>query len=297
VSRETTEASAAALKQLLERRFDEVELLIIYIDGMHFGEQCVLAAVGVDVQGRKHVLALREGATENAEAAKDLLQHLVAHGVDPARRRLFIIDGSKALRAAINAVFGADTPIQRCRNHKLRNVLGRLPREQQAQTASLMRAAMRAAWRMNQKDGMAKFRQIASWLEQDYPDAAAALLEGLEESSPSTGSTFRARCIVVWPPATSWIIRIPEFAIALGGFAAGVPACRRAGRPLRSWNWKSRSARSWAFEICGPSKRFSMDRSRPPGRRWRKITMNCRYQLPTAVRTPSTLLHGMPCDR
>ncbi len=141
VSRESIEASEAALKQLLERRFDEVELLIIYIDGMHFGDQCVLAAVGVDVEGRKHVLALREGATENAEAAKDLLQHLVEHSVDPARRRLFIIDGSKALRAAINAVFGAETPVQRCRNHKLRNVLGRLPREQQAQTGSLMRAA------------------------------------------------------------------------------------------------------------------------------------------------------------
>ena len=177
VSRETIEASEAALKQLLERRFDDIELLIVYIDGMHFGDQCVLAAVGVDIEGRKHVLALREGATENAEAAKDLLQHLVEHGVDPTRRRLFIIDGSKALRAAINAVFGADMPIQRCRNHKLRNVLGRLPREQQAQTASLMRAA----WKMNQNDGMAKFRQIAGWLEHEYPDAAAALLEGLEE--------------------------------------------------------------------------------------------------------------------
>ncbi len=177
VSRETVEASQAALKQLLERRFDEVELLIIYIDGMHFGDQCVLAAVGVDIQGCKHVLALREGATENAEAAKDLLQHLVEHGVDPTRRRLFIIDGSKALRTAINAVFGAETPVQRCRNHKRRNVLGRLPREQQAQTGSLMRAA----WKMNQKDGMAKFRQIAGWLEHDYPEAAAALLEGLEE--------------------------------------------------------------------------------------------------------------------
>ncbi len=177
VSREAVEASEAALEQLLERRFDNVELLIIYIDGMHFGDQCVLAAVGVDVQGHKHVLALREGATENAEAAKDLLQHLVEHGVDPARRRLFVIDGSKALRTAINAVFGADMPVQRCRNHKLRNVLGRLPREQQAHTASLMRAA----WKMNQKDGMAKFHQIAGWLEHDYPDAAAALLEGLEE--------------------------------------------------------------------------------------------------------------------
>jgi transposase-like protein len=177
VSREAAEASAAALKQLLERRFDEVELLIIYIDGMHFGDQCVLAAVGVDVAGHKHVLALREGATENAEAAKDLLQHLVAQGIDPARRRLFVIDGSKALRTAINAVFGAEAPVQRCRNHKLRNVLGRLPREQQAQTASLMRAA----WKLNQKDGMAKIRQIAGWLEHDYPDAAGALLEGLEE--------------------------------------------------------------------------------------------------------------------
>ena len=177
VSRETVEASEAALKRLLERRFDELELLIIYVDGMHFGDQCVLAAVGVDLQGGKHVLALREGATENAEAAKELLQHLVEHGVDPTRRRLFIIDGSKALRTAINAVFGAETPVQRCRNHKLRNVLGRLPREQQAQTGSLLRAA----WKLNQKDGMAKFRQIAGWLEHDYPDAAAALLEGLEE--------------------------------------------------------------------------------------------------------------------
>jgi putative transposase len=177
VSREAIEASEAALKQMMERRFDEIELLIIYLDGMRFGDQCVLAAVGVDVQGRKYVLALREGATENAEAAKDLLEHLVEHGVNPRHRRLFVIDGSKALRTAINAVFGAETPVQRCRNHKLRNVLGRLPREQQAQTASLMRAA----WKLDPKAGMAKFRQIAGWLEHDYHDAAAALLEGLEE--------------------------------------------------------------------------------------------------------------------
>ena len=163
VSRETVAASEAALKKLWERRFDESEL--------------VLAAVGVDMEGRKHVLALREGATENTAAAKDLLQHLVEHGIDPARRRLFVIDGSKALRTAINAVFGAETPVQRCRNHKLRNVLGRLPREQQGQTGSLMRAA----WKMNPKDGIAKFRQLAGWLEHDYPEAAAALLEGLEE--------------------------------------------------------------------------------------------------------------------
>lgn len=176
VSREAIEASEAALKNLLERRFDEVDLLVIYIDGMHFGEQCVLAAIGVDSQGSKHVLAVKEGASENAEATKDLLEQLVRQGVDPRRRRLFVIDGSKALRAAINAVFG-EQPIQRCRNHKLRNVLARLPRDQQGQTGSLMRAA----WRLGEKEGMARFRQIAAWLKHDYPDAARSLLEGLEE--------------------------------------------------------------------------------------------------------------------
>ena len=76
----------------------------------------MLAAVGVDVEGHKHVLALREGATENGQAAKDLLQHLVEHGVDPARRRLFVIDGSKALRLDVfcfccdSGAFGAASP-------------------------------------------------------------------------------------------------------------------------------------------------------------------------------------------
>ena len=176
VSREAVEASEAALKTLLERRWDKVDLLVIYLDGMQFGEQCLLAAIGVDAPGRKPVLGVREGATENAEAAKNLLEQLVVQGVDPKRRRLFVIDGSQALRAAIHAVFG-EHPVQRCRNHKLRNVLGRLPREQQAQTASLMRAA----WRLGEKEGLAKFRQIACWLEHDYPDAARSLLEGLEE--------------------------------------------------------------------------------------------------------------------
>jgi len=158
VSREAIEASEATLEQLMERRYDVLDLLILYIDGMQFQDQCVLAAVGVDVEGRKHVPALREGSTEKAEAAKDLLRHLVEHDVDPAWRRLFMIDSSKALRTATHAVFGAAAPVQHCRNHKVRNVLGRLPRQQQAQTASLMRAA----WKMNPKDGMARFRQIAA---------------------------------------------------------------------------------------------------------------------------------------
>jgi putative transposase len=106
VSRAAIQASEAQLDKLLNRRFDDVDLLVIYVDGMHFGDQCVIGAVGVDEHGQKHVLGLQEGATENAAAAKDLLEDLVRRGVKPERRRLFVIDGSKALRTAINAVFG-----------------------------------------------------------------------------------------------------------------------------------------------------------------------------------------------
>lgn len=101
VSRETIEASEAALQELLGRPLDEKDFLIIYIDGLLCGEHCVIGAVGVDSEGRKRVLGIREGATENGAACRDLLQNLVERGLDPERERLFVIDGSKALRSAI----------------------------------------------------------------------------------------------------------------------------------------------------------------------------------------------------
>lgn len=165
------------LEKLLNRRFDDVDLLIIYVDGMHFGQQCVIGAVGVDAQGNKHVLGIQEGAAENAAAAKDLFQSLVERGVKPERRRLFVIDGSQALRSAINAVFGSASLVHRCRQHKLRNVMERLPKDQQEQTKSLMRAA----WKLDAKAGMAKLEKLAQWLQREHPDAADRLREGMEE--------------------------------------------------------------------------------------------------------------------
>ncbi len=177
VSRQAVEASEAELERLLTRRFDEVKLLIIYLDGIQFGEHILIGAVGVDEQGNKHVLGIREGATENATVVKEVLEDLVARGVSPEQKRLFVIDGSQALRAAINAVFGSQHPVQRCRSHKLRNVADHLPEEQKSQVKS----ALRAAWRLEAPTGMAKLKKLAEWLERDYPDAAASLREGLDE--------------------------------------------------------------------------------------------------------------------
>jgi len=177
VSRENIDAGERLLQELAERDFSQHDLLILYIDGLRFGDYLVVAAVGVDAQGQKHVLALREGATENAEVAKSLLEELVARGVKPGRRRLFVIDGAKALRAAIDQVYGGDQPVQRCRQHKLRNVLGHLPKEQHDQA----RSTLKAAWKLNDKDGVAKLQQYAEWLQREWPSAAASVREGLDE--------------------------------------------------------------------------------------------------------------------
>jgi transposase-like protein len=177
VSRENIDAGERLLQELAGRDFSQHDLLVLYIDGMRFGDYLVVAAVGVDAQGNKHVLAIREGATENAEVAKTLLEELVARGVKPGRRRLFVIDGAKALRVAIDQVYGANQPVQRCRQHKLRNVLGHLPKEQHDQA----RSTLKAAWKLVPQEGLAKLRQYAEWLERQWPSAASSVREGLEE--------------------------------------------------------------------------------------------------------------------
>ncbi len=178
VSREFIEESAAKLQELNERRFDQQQILVIYLDGMVFGEHHVLCAVGIDSAGFKHVLGVRLGASENAVVAKDLLVDLVARGLDPQVVRLFVIDGAKALRKAVKEVFGDYAVVQRCRTHKLRNVLSYLPQELQPQVATVIRGA----YKLPYKEGLARLKTQAAWLEKQYPQAAASLLEGLEET-------------------------------------------------------------------------------------------------------------------
>ena len=180
ISRHAIEASAEQLKQLQERRWDEVEILVIYIDGQRFGSHHILSAVGVDVQGEKHILGIEPGATENAAAVKRLLTHLRDQGLPTDRKYLFVIDGAKALRAGIEEVFGVEQPVQRCRNHKIRNVLDELPQEQQGQTLNLMRAA----WKVpTAEEGEKRLDQLARFLEHDHESAARSLREGMSEMS------------------------------------------------------------------------------------------------------------------
>jgi putative transposase len=178
VSRQAIEGSAEQLRQLRERRWNEADLLVLYIDGQRFGSHHVISAVGVDRNGSKHVLGIQVGATENAAAVKQLLTNLRDQGLPTDRKYLFVIDGAKALRAAIDEVFGTDQPVQRCRNHKMRNVIDEVPKEQHAQALNLMRAA----WRVSDaEEGVKRLEQLARFLEQEHESAARSLREGMAE--------------------------------------------------------------------------------------------------------------------
>lgn len=238
VSREASQAAEAEMEKLLDRDWTQVELLVIYLDGMQLGSHHVLSAVGVDPEGRKHVLGMVEGASENQVAAQALLVHLREHGVDTGKRYLFVIDGAKALRAAIREVFGSQQPVQRCRTHKLRNVVEQLPRDQHAQ----VKAVMRAAYRLDASIGMAKLRQLAEWLRRDWDAAANSLLEGLEE-------TFTINTLDVPPSlhrclATTNIIESPQSGL------------RRRTRNVTRWRDAAMAKRWAAAALVMTERRF-----------------------------------------
>ncbi|MDI6891908.1 MAG: transposase [Actinomycetota bacterium] len=179
VGRHFIKATAKQLKALLERRLDTLDLIAILIDGIEFKEYLLVVALGVDEEGRKHVLGLWQGATENTEVVTALLEDLVERGLSPKKNYLFVLDGAKALRKAVKKVFGEDTEIQRCQLHKRRNVKSYLPPEHQ----EIVDRRLRAAYSMGDYHEAKKSLQLTvSYLKRLNPSAARSLEEGLEET-------------------------------------------------------------------------------------------------------------------
>jgi putative transposase len=167
------------LAELMRRDLSGLKLVVLLIDGVHFAEHVVLAAVGIDVDGTKHPLGLREGATENAAACKALLEDLIERGLNPNRALLVVIDGAKALRRAVLDTFGERALLQRCQAHKKRNVADALPERMRAS----VRAAMNQAYTTRDpKRARRLLENLAHKLESAHPGAAASLREGVDET-------------------------------------------------------------------------------------------------------------------
>ena len=178
VSRRFVAMTETALAELLSADLSGLDLVALLIDGVHFAESCCVVALGIDIEGTKHPLALVEGSTENATLVSGLLVDVRERGLDVTRPMLVGIDGSKALRKAVLDVL--DHPvIQRCQLHKIRNVKDHLPQRLRSSVGRKMTDAYHAASAL---EAEAALLALAKELDRTHPGAAASLREGLEDT-------------------------------------------------------------------------------------------------------------------
>jgi transposase-like protein len=179
ISEHFIEASREKLKAMMERRLDKTRLCALLIDATPFEGQQIVAALGIGEDGRKTILGIRQGATENATVVGELLGDLVERGLDFAVPRLYVLDGGKALTAAVKRHAGESAAIQRCQVHKRRNVLDHLTEEQKPGVAKKLNAAYSL-------EEYAAAKQALTSLHRDLmdlnPSAARSLAEGMEET-------------------------------------------------------------------------------------------------------------------
>jgi putative transposase len=178
VSRRFVAATETALGQLMTRRLEGLDLVAFMVDGVHFGEHTCVVALGIDIDGVKHPLAIEEGSTENATLVTELITGLRERGLDVTRPILAVLDGAKALSRAVKDVF--DRPvIQRCQQHKIKNVRDKLPERLRTVAERRMRQAYHAESAV-QAEGL--LTELARELDETHPGAAASLREGMAET-------------------------------------------------------------------------------------------------------------------
>jgi transposase-like protein len=175
IVRRTTEQ----LWRLMNRPLSDLRLAVMMLDGIELHGRTCIVALGISTEGEKLALGLWDGSTENATVTAALLSDLVDRGLDVEQGLLFVIDGSKGLRKAIRQVFGNDVPVQRCTQHKQRNVLDHLPERDRP----AVKARLRRAWKETNHDrALQQLTRLALDLDHAHPGAAASLREGLEET-------------------------------------------------------------------------------------------------------------------
>jgi putative transposase len=178
VSRRFIAATKTALAELLHRDLAPLDIKVLMVDGEHLAEHLAVVALAITADGTKVPVGLWEGSTENATVVKALLADLVARGLDATDGLLVVIDGAKALSAAVKAVFGAQAAIQRCTIHKRRNVADHLPESERGWVDTKLG---RSFANPDPAAGLRDAKALASALARQHPGAAASLREGLEE--------------------------------------------------------------------------------------------------------------------
>ncbi len=179
VNREMVGATAKNLAEVCERDLSGLDIWVLVIDGIRVGKALLIVALGVDISGKKHILGFREGSTENGRVCLDLLHDLRRRKLDTTHAMLVVIDGSPALRTAVDEFFGDGVEVHRCHQHKWENVKSYLPKEYHAE----YKRKIHAAWGMTEYDQAEKaLRAVVRDLQRVNIQAAASLEEGFEET-------------------------------------------------------------------------------------------------------------------
>jgi transposase-like protein len=145
ISRHFVKATAEQMREFMERDISGLQLCAIFIDGIEFNKQVLVVALGLDKTGKKHILGLWQGATENSTVCNNLIDDIQRRGLDMGKDYLFVLDGAKALRSAVAKKFGKEVLVQRCQQHKRRNVRDHLPAEHQEAIDARISAAYNMA--------------------------------------------------------------------------------------------------------------------------------------------------------
>jgi len=238
VSRKFVAMTETALAGLLSKELSGLDLVALMIDGVHFAESCCVVALGIDVDGVKHPLALVEGSTENATLVTELLVGLRERGLDVTRPMFVGLDGSKALRKAVVDVL--DHPvIQRCQLHKIRNVKDHLPQRLRSSVGRKMTDAYHADSALQAE---AALLDLAKELDRTQPGAAASLREGLDE----TLTVLRLGV----PPTLARTLR------STNAIESMISVCREHARNVKRWRDGQMALRWCAAGMVEAGKQF-----------------------------------------
>jgi len=179
VSRKFIKASAEKLKAFQQRDLSSLDVVAIFVDGKTFAEDTMVIALAVTITGEKVPIGFIQTDTENHKAIGEFFSTLIQRGLDVERGVLFVVDGAKGLKKAIQNVFRNRAMIQRCQWHKRENIVSYLPQNRQ----SYWRRQIQRAY---QQPSYAKAKAILTKIHQELEDenqsAAASLAEGLEET-------------------------------------------------------------------------------------------------------------------
>jgi transposase-like protein len=179
VNREMIRATKEQLAQLYERRLEEIDMVVLVIDGIDIAGTVFITALAIDRKGFKHLLGFAEGPTENADVCRELLENLKERGLRTDQSILALLDGSKALYKGIKGLWGKRVLIHRCHEHKIRNVLSHLPKKYHVE----VKQKLQAAYKMNEyTKALEAIQSVLRYLERLNDAAAGSLREGMEET-------------------------------------------------------------------------------------------------------------------